>query len=150
MHRAEARGTPLGAIRNQIVNMVCVWSFPLSQLLFPVFFSSPSYGTCSINTSLFLTRPDQPGFVVSTTPTFGAERQPYPNSYLRSQSLCLARGDTANRLAKSAWLPWEGQLLPRSRPQRGSTLPSCPTPFASVRSPFFSHPKHQLCKLLRQ
>lgn len=88
--RAEACWLPSGAIENSIMNTICVCSFPLSQLLFPAS-SIPSYSTCRITTSLFLTTADQPGFVVCTLPTSGAAKQPYLNSHLNTPSLCLVQ-----------------------------------------------------------
>lgn len=81
------------------MNTVCVYSFPLSQLLFSAFFS------CSINTSLFLTTADQPGFVFCTmpgfafcsTPAFGAEKQLCLNSWNSTRTArvsALYRGNT--------------------------------------------------------
>lgn len=83
------------------MNTARVYSFPLSQLLFSAFFS------CSINTSLFLTTADQPGFVFCTMPAFGAEKQlcEFLEQYQTARISALYRGNTPNGLTNSALLP---------------------------------------------
>lgn len=112
-----------------------VYSFPLSQLLFSAFFS------CSINTSLFLTTADQPGFVFCTMPAFGAEKQQCLNSWHSSRTAPELPCTEVTHLM--GWqtvpcCPEREQLWLHSCSECSCTLPAHPMAFASMPSHFFT------------